>query len=292
MKNTTIFLLCLLVFFCLGTKGQEMIFKDSLKRIVKVKIVQKNDLGDKYAKELSFGIRKDTVFTMSIIPKESELEYLRSEFYQGAFRQKSKFFDFNFKADRIVFNKYYPNIRVPSKKEIEYARSKVHMDSISYYRIGSINQYLDSTTFTFMLDSLRPIPLNKFNTVIPTIWGRSAEFIGDLRSVEKEIAKKVKLSKKYRGIDSIIVFHALITRKENPLKDSLIIEKLLFGKPSKFSDFVKEELASSKNGKWRAAVSANNGQRMTTRIKIFAQLKKNGTVELQLPRLLGNWTGD
>lgn len=280
------------MFFCLIAEGQTAILKDKVKGIAKVIILQKNNLGNKYTEEVSFAVRGDSIFTINIVPKENELIYLRSEFYQGPSKQKFKFFDFNFNADRLIFKKNYPKIQYPTRDQIEFAKSSIQMDSISYYHLSSVQQFSDSTLFIFRLHPLVPRDIIDSTAIIPTSWGRSAEFLGNLRNVENIIAKKMKSIKVKSDIDSIIVFRALVTREEYPLRDSLIVENLLYGTSSVFSDLVKEELVSPKNGRWRAAVWANNGQRTTTRIKIFAQLKKNGTVQLQLPRKLGNWTGD
>jgi hypothetical protein len=280
------------MFFCLMAEGQTLILKDTVKHIAKVKLFQKNNLGDNYTEEVSFAVRGDSIFSMDIVPKENELVYLRSEFYQGPFKQKFKFFDLNFSADRLIFKKDYPKIQYPTREQIEFVKSSIQMDSISYYHLSSVQQFSDSTLFTFRLQPLVPRTIADSTSIIPTSWGRCAEFLGNLRNVENIIAKKMKSIKIKSDIDSIIVFRALVTREEYPHMDSLIVEKLLYGKTSKFSDIVKKELVSPKNGRWRAAVWANNGQRTTTRIKIFAQLKKNGTVQIQLPRKLGNWTGD
>lgn len=277
--------------FCLLVDGQTIV-KNNVKGIAKVTLLQKNNLGNNYTEEVSFAVRGDSIFAMNIVPKENELEYLRSEFYQGPFKQKFKFFDFNFSADRLIFKKNYPKIQYPTREQIEFAKSNIKMDSISYYHLSSVQQFSDSTLFIFRLHPLVPRDIIDSTAIIPTSWGRSAEFLGNLRNVENIIAKKMKSIKVKSDIDSIIVFRALVTREEYPLRDSLIVENLLYGTSSVFSDLVKEELVSPKNGRWRAAVWANNGQRTTTRIKIFAQLKQNGTVQLQLPRKLGNWTGD
>jgi len=293
MKETAI-ALCLSTFFSLMIRAQIIVTEDKVNKVLTVKLVQKNDYYDKYTKEAAFAIRNDTIYSVVVYPKEDELDYLRSEFYQGPFKQKYKFFEFNFKADPLVFRKDYPKMDLPTKQQIESIKSNVKIDSGAYYRVSRICLYADSTVLTFRLKPLPQKDLKNSRSVISTPpYGRSAEFLGNLKTVEKEIAEKIRLKKVKTGIDSIIVFRALVTREEYPLSDNLIVEKLLFGKSSTFSKTVKDVLLSQENRKfWRAAVSGNTGQRMTTRIKIFAQLNKNGTVEIQLPRFLANWTGD
>jgi hypothetical protein len=75
--------------------------------------------------------------------------------------------------------------------------------------------------------------------------------------------------------------------------------KSIGGKNSVLNDIAKRAIFLDKNkdfGKykptWTAAIMYNSGRSIDTKLKMFIKLKKDGNVEILLPKTMRNFTGN
>ena len=284
----------ILVFFTnlLSCIGQTIIKSDYLNNSFTIKIDERNNFVKDHVLEVSFAFRGDSVFAINVFPKTDDKFYLSSSaFLQSKTTQaKFKFFDLDFIADRLIFEKEFPSISIPSPLEFKNILSRLKPNSVDSYHLIAVQKFSDSTLLTYSETPLKPRhSINR--QYIPTVWGIPAIYLNNLDSLGGEVARDLKLKSKLRNLDSIIVFSAIVESKRGEY-DILKIESLIYGRPSQFSNSVYNVLTQKTTREWRAAAWASNGQKATTRIKIYAELKRDGTILFKLPKKLGSWTGD
>lgn len=254
---------------------------------MRLTLSSKKDLGNNNILSIHYGFNADTVSQVIVKPVDNE-EYLNREFLKGGMKQRFKYFDFGFEGDRLVFQKEFSHVEIPSAPRLEWLGEHSKLIGHHKHRLLSISLFRDSTVFFFTTDSL----------LKPMFWGEPARFNGNLGLLETKISKLMEDVHVETDIDSIVVFRAIVIAGETRNQDKLQLDELIYGEETAFSNMVRQVLSDTNNtsstpshSNWVAATNVS-ARPQTTRIKIFALLKPDGLVKLELPSKLQNWTGD
>lgn len=263
------------------------------RNILRFTVPAENHFIDKNTEHIAFLLNSDTVSFVRIEPKRDDTAYLNQEFLEDSFgRWKTFFFDLGFAADRLVFAKKYPRVSTPVVPHVEIKNIDGSEHEGKLYKISSIDFYRDSTRYTYDSNtSEKEIEKGGFG------YGKPARYADNLDRLANEIAREVRNASIRVPSDSILVFQAVVRRFDRLTGYSPFeLEGLLYGKSSTFSEIVTERLRAKENNvfddgtpKW---IAASGDRPMNTRIKIYVELTRDGSVIILLPRYLGSWTGD
>lgn len=252
------------------------------RNILRFTVPAKNDFLDERTEIISFSLRDDTVFAIHVIPGKDDT----TEFLLHPFGGKMFYFDLCFEADRLVFAKKYPEIPLPVAPPVEIQNTHGQKND-KLYKIVGIRFYRDSTEYTY----------GRNYDLGPGAIGTPPQYKGDIGDVAAGIAGDVAAASIPTPFDSVLVFQAVVrTFSKSTGYGIFELEGLRYGTPSAFSEIVAKHLLANENNffddgkpKWIAGWIERP---ISTRVKVYVRLGRDGSVSILLPKRLGNFTGD
>jgi hypothetical protein len=244
-----------------------------------------NHFLDVHTECIGFALRGDTIMSVQVFPKTNDTAYLKRTFLDGTFAQKLFFFDFDFEADRLVFAKKYPKMPLPVAPSVEVQNINGQKDRDKLYKIFKIILYADSTTYGYAWN------YELKRDAYSSGYGVHAKFTGNIQEVAAGIAREVATTSIKAPFDSVLVFQSVVEKHKVGPWGQFRMEHLIHGAPSAFSEIAEKYLVNN-GSKWKAAINATSGGTMSTRVKIYVRLNRDGSVTIELPRYLGSFTGD
>lgn len=224
-------------------------------------------------KDVDFFFTKyPTVYSLTMlysnrIPRRSLLffrEFDENNYY------KSLYFDLEYEADSIYFNKSYNVNNIVSKMK-KFSDFESHETSKN--DLYSIVIFRDSVVYRFIKD--RDFIENEKQKFL----GWPASYGGNIKDLERRISISYKKEKKVRKkVDSVYVFKCMVLRN-----DSLGDIEQIVGKPSSLSDIIIEEFRKSSKS-WRAAILETSGLRHDTFIRVSVRLNSDESITIKTPK--------
>ncbi len=251
----------------------------------------KNHFLDKHTDHMILLLWGDTVSLAHILPRKDDTAYLNRTFLVHPFGGKMFSFNFGAEADRLVFAKKYPALLPPVVPRVEIQNILGQKDGDKLYQISQISFFRDSTVYTYV----RHDEFGRKGAVSGN--GIPSRYTGDICQVAVGIAREMASTATRVPFDSVLVFQAVVFRgNQTAGYGRFELEHLLYGTPSAFSRIAAKHLMAKENNffddgksKW---VAARLELPMSTRIKVYVRLERDGSVTIQLPKYLNNFTGD
>lgn len=247
---------------------------------------EKNSIKDDNINHIDIGYSHEKVSFIKLFTKETTIFDRKNGDTSQSFLHKEDnyYFDLNFEGDKYILNQNYSWLHIPDIRDIN-PESLPKNDEINY--LSTISIYRDSTIYYFTKHK------DFYGKVIP-LWGFPAKYLGSIEARQQQIAKELSVIQSDAVNDSICVLEIII------LKNGEVTDvKSIGGKNSELNDIAKRAIFSDKNkdfGKykptWRAAIMYNSGRPMDTKLKMFIKLKKDGSIEIALPKTMRNFTGN
>lgn len=241
---------------------------------LKVSMPDQNDFGKSSIVRIFHGYDSNKLSYVKFYYNESDST--KEGFLNTFFKEYSKAFDLNFPADSLMLAKLYPDLRFPEIPIITPQTIYRKADNRYHYDIAEVSRYRDSTLYLYT---------RGYDMSSDPGYGMPVKYKGDIKDLEKHIAKEVNTLSFSNKVDSVLIFQGVISSK-----GSVELEKLLYGTKSEFSDIVQKIILQS--SKWSPAIHAMSGRPLTVRIKIFVQLTESGAISVKIPKQLYNFTGD
>ncbi|MFD1772126.1 hypothetical protein [Sphingobacterium suaedae] len=192
--------------------------------------------------------------------------------------QKKEFYDLTFEGDILVLRSRYPTFPI--------------VKSSTFYRIteNELNSH-DVHFIRVVRDSVK-VRLYGPGDVRgnETRAGFPARYKGNLDSLAQKIAKELRTDGYGYAIDSVLVYQARVERNGSFVKMSRIV-----GKVSPFSKILEKAFPLQQwfrpgpvdTAIWKAAIIYTSGAPISTNVRMYAKLNKDGTVTLKTsPRLI------
>lgn len=196
----------------------------------------------------------------------------------GKSNPKKEFYDMSFKGDSLYFLEKYGKLLIHTPEF--YLGSNVWNKTDSLYN-QEIRAHIkmDSISYHYVRKSVKsPHSINKRIEVL----GGVAKPRTSVSTIETKIAELYKNTNMCTA-DSIIVFKGIVS-KEGYLKN---LEQII-GMPSDFSKTVKKVLEESFPS-WTPAQIRTSIQ---TQVRIYAELKWDGTITIETPKILATFSGN
>ncbi|MEJ5147505.1 hypothetical protein [Sphingobacterium sp. MYb388] len=282
-----------LLFFCtlllsLNVLSQNNTAKREYNEFLETRIFSsvKNSIKDDNITHIYVGYSNEKAYFIKLFTKKTTTFDRKNGDTSQSFLHKENnyYFDLNFEGDKYILNQNYPWLHLPSIEDI-YPKNLPKNDEINY--LSKISIYRDSTIYYFTTHK------DFYGQIMP-LWGFPAKYLGSIEAREQQIAKELSLNQSDAVNDSICVLEIII------LKTGKVTDvKSIGGKNSELNDIAERAIFLDKNKdfgkykpKWRAAIMYDSGRPMDTKLKMFLKLKKDGSVEISLPKTMRNYTGN
>ncbi|MGA6121721.1 hypothetical protein [Sphingobacterium anhuiense] len=247
---------------------------------------EKNSIKDDNINHIDIGYSHEKASFIKLSTKETTVFDRKNGDTSQSFLHKEDnyYFDLNFEGDKYILSQNYPWLHIPDINDIN-PESLPKNDEINY--LSTISIYRDSTIYYFTKHK------DFYGKVIP-LWGFPAKYLGSIEARQQQIAKELSVIQSDAVNDSICVLEIII------LKNGEVTDvKSIGGKNSELNDIAKKAIFLDKNKDfgqykptWRAAIMYNSGRPIDTKLKMFIKLKKDGNVEILLPKTMRNFTGN
>lgn len=196
----------------------------------------------------------------------------------GTSSPKREFYDMSFRGDSLYFLKKYGKLLIHTPEF--YLGSSIWNKSDSLYN-QEIRAHIkmDSIIYHYVRKSVKsPHSINKRIEVL----GGVAKPRTSVSTIETKIGELYK-NNAIPTTDSISVFQGIVS-KEGYLKN---LEQIV-GKPSVFSKTVKNVLEES----FPSWTPAQIRTAIQTQVRIYAELKRDGTITIETPKILATFSGN
>lgn len=238
-----------------------------------------NVKNDPRIEEISFGYVSDKVSSVIISYKKTDSVRFQLDLLESSMQQYTKGFDLEFEGDAIMFTQEYPNLVMPQVPNVSNQTIYRKPDSSMRFDIVAVKEYADSTIYRYR----RGYEVRRISG-----YGLPPRPAGDLSDVAKKISDRFSGRNQGR-IDSVLVYQAQVSYESG--RSSFILSKRLFGDSSAFSEAAEEILQNET--KWFPAIGSSTARPLhLVRLRIYVRLLPDGSVQVETPKMLYNWTGD